>query len=90
MSLKDQLSADLRDAMRAGEETRKSTIRLLITAIRNAEIPPEGAAAAQARAELDDDGVLNIVRREVSSAAIVSMPMTRPVAAIWSPRKPPN
>ncbi len=65
MSLKDQLSADLRDAMRAGEETRKSTIRLLITAIRNAEIPPEGAAAAQARAELDDDGVLNIVRREV-------------------------
>jgi uncharacterized protein len=65
MSLKDQLNADLRDAMRAGEETRKSTLRLLITAIRNAEIPPEGAATAAARVELDDDGVLTVIRREV-------------------------
>ena len=65
MSLKDQLTADLRDAMRAGEETRKSTLRLLITAIRNAEIPPEGATAAAARVELDDDGVLTVIRREV-------------------------
>lgn len=65
MSLKDQLNADLRDAMRAGEETRKSTLRLLITAIRNAEIPPEGATAATARVELNDDGVLDVIRREV-------------------------
>lgn len=65
MSLKDQLNADLRDAMRAGEETRKSTLRLLITAIRNAEIPAEGATAAATRAELDDDGVLDVIRREV-------------------------
>jgi uncharacterized protein YqeY len=65
MSLKDQLNADLRDAMRAGDETRKSTLRLLITAIRNAEIPPEGASDVAARVELDDDGVLNVIRREV-------------------------
>jgi uncharacterized protein YqeY len=65
MSLKDQLNADLRNAMRAGEETRKSTLRLLITAIRNAEIPPEGTSAAAARVELDDDGVLDVIRREV-------------------------
>jgi hypothetical protein len=65
MTLKDQLNADLRDAMRAGEETRKSTLRLLITAIRNAEIPPEGAAAGSARLDLDDEAVLNVVRREV-------------------------
>ena len=65
MSLKDQLNADLRDAMRSGEETRKSTLRLLITAIRNAEIPPEGATAVAARTELDDDAVLNTIRREV-------------------------
>ena len=65
MSLKDQLNADLRDAMRSGEETRKSTLRLLLTAIHNAEIPPEGASNAPARIELDDDGVLNVIRREV-------------------------
>ena len=51
--------------MRAGLETRKSTLRLLITAIRNAEIPPEGAANVAARIELDDNGVLNAIRREV-------------------------
>jgi hypothetical protein len=65
MTLKDQLNADLRDAMRANDDTRKTTLRLLITAIRNAEIPPEGATAATARAELDDAAVLNVVRREV-------------------------
>jgi uncharacterized protein len=65
MTPKDQLHADLRDAMRAGEETRKSTLRLLITAIRNAEIPPEGALASPTRTELDEDGVLNVIRREV-------------------------
>jgi uncharacterized protein YqeY len=65
MSLKDQLNADLRDAMRSGEETRKSTLRLLLTAIHNAEIPPEGVSNAPARIELDDDGVLNVIRREV-------------------------
>ena len=69
MSLKDQLSADLRDAMRAGDETRKSTLRMLITAVRNAEIPPEGegneSGAAPERMHLDDAGVLDIVRKEV-------------------------
>jgi uncharacterized protein YqeY len=64
MSLKDQLSADLRDAMRAGDETRKSTLRMLITSIRNAEIPAEGAAET-GRRELDDAGVLDVVRKEV-------------------------
>jgi uncharacterized protein YqeY len=64
MTLKDQLDADLRDAMRSGEEVRKTTLRLLLTAVRNAEIPAEGATAAQ-RADLDDAAVLNIVRREV-------------------------
>ena len=65
MSLKDQLNADLRDAMRGGEETRKGTLRLLITAIRNAEIPGEGANTDSARVELDDEGVLEVIRREV-------------------------
>jgi uncharacterized protein len=66
MTLNDQLNADLRDAMLAGDRTRTSTLRLLITAVRNAEIPPEGAAAEEpARRDLDDEGVLNVIRREV-------------------------
>jgi uncharacterized protein YqeY len=64
MTLKDQLNADLRDAMRAGDETRKTTLRLLITAIRNAEIPPEGAVSDLSRHELDDDAVVDVIRRQ--------------------------
>jgi len=66
MSLKEQINADLRDAMRAGDEVRKSTLRLLLSAVRNAEIPPEGAGpSATARRELDDEGVRDVIRREV-------------------------
>ena len=38
MSLKDQLAEDLKDAMRQGDETRKTALRLTITAIKNAEV----------------------------------------------------
>ena len=65
MTLKDHLNADLRDAMRAGDEARKSTLRMLITAVRNAEIPPEGADVTVSRLDLDDEGVLNVIRKEV-------------------------
>src|SRR5688572_9892801 len=72
MSLKEQLDADLRAAMRAGDETAKGTLRLLLTAVRNAEIPPEGKEAATSgpgapprRADLDDAAVLELIKREV-------------------------
>jgi uncharacterized protein YqeY len=39
MSLKQKLADDLKDALRAGDETRKSTLRMLIAAIKNAEVP---------------------------------------------------
>ncbi len=69
MSLKDQLNADLRDAMRAGDDTRKSTLRMLITAVRNAEIPPErddaSAGDGPQRLDLDDEAVRDVVRKEV-------------------------
>ena len=65
MTLKDQLDADLRDAMRSGDDVRKSTLRMLITAVRNAEIPPEGADVTASRLDLDEEGVLNVVRKEV-------------------------
>jgi uncharacterized protein YqeY len=67
MTLQDQLNADLRDAMRAGDETRKTTLRMLLTAVRNAEIPSEArdAAPTEHRRPLDDAAILDIVRREV-------------------------
>ena len=68
MSLREKLDADLCEALRSGDETRKSTLRLLLTAIRNVEIPPEQEApnsAGRQRQELGDDAVLTVVRREV-------------------------
>ena len=71
MTLREQLEADLHDAVRARDETRKTTLRILLTAIRNAEIPPESPAAestdapAHQRAELDDDAVTEIIRKQV-------------------------
>jgi uncharacterized protein YqeY len=70
VTLKERLNADLRDAMRANDDVRKMTLRLLLTGVHNAEIPPEqknvdAAASAPQRLELSDDDVLNVIRREV-------------------------
>jgi uncharacterized protein YqeY len=70
MTLKEQLDADLRDAMRSGNATARSTLRLLLTAIRNAEIPPESKDTAETsqaamRFDLDDAAVLDLIKREV-------------------------
>ena len=92
MTLQDQLNADLRDAMRAGDEVRKTTLRQLLTAVRNAAIPPEleelkpptdpakrqeyevrlalepvptPEVTGPLRQELNDEAVLDIVRRQI-------------------------
>jgi uncharacterized protein YqeY len=57
MTLKDRLTDDLRDAMRARDERRKSALRLALAAIHNAEI-----AAGSA---LDDEAVLAVLARDV-------------------------
>lgn len=56
MSLKDRLTEDLRQAMRQGDERRKSTIRLLKAEITNAEI--------ERGRELSDDEVLAVVAKQ--------------------------
>jgi uncharacterized protein len=43
MSLKDQLMQDLKDAMRAGDATRRDTIRLLRSAVSAAEVAKRSA-----------------------------------------------
>lgn len=58
MNLREQLMADLKEAMRSGDQVRKSTLRMLLTAITNAEKEP-GAG------ELTDDDIRAIIRRQV-------------------------
>lgn len=57
MSLKDQLADDLKDSMRARDEIRTSAIRLVIAAIKNAEI-----AAGKA---FPDPEVLGVIAKQV-------------------------
>ena len=57
MTLKERLMQDLQDAMRSGDELKKSTIRMARAAIKNAEIEKIG--------ELDDKGVEDVLRKEI-------------------------
>lgn len=59
MSLKEQLHADLTDAMRAKDDVRRSTLRMVLTAVTTEEV-----AGKQAR-ELTDDEVLKVLGREL-------------------------
>jgi uncharacterized protein YqeY len=56
MSLKDTLMEDLKQAVRQGDEHRKSTLRLAIAAIKNAEI--------EKRHELDEGELLAVIANE--------------------------
>ncbi len=59
MNLKDQLQSDLKDAMRAGDELRKNTLRMTLSAIKLAEIEKHNS--------IDELGILAIVQKEVKS-----------------------
>ncbi len=54
--MKDQLAEDLKDAMRQGDETRKTSLRLTIAAIKNAEV-----AAIKL---LDDADVIGVIAKQ--------------------------
>ncbi len=57
MSLKDQLSADMKSAMKAGDKDRLKVVRLLLADIKRAEV--------DGRKELDDAGVLSVIEKAV-------------------------
>jgi hypothetical protein len=67
-ALKDRLRADLTTAMKARDELRSSTLRMVLTAITNAEV-----AGKEAR-ELSDEDILGVLsteakrRREAATA----------------------
>lgn len=61
MSLREQLASDLKEAMRARDETRKRTLRSVIAAIKQAETQLDSAGQ---RVTLDDEDVLAILAKQ--------------------------
>jgi uncharacterized protein YqeY len=59
MSIKEELTSTLKDAMRARDERKKSAIRLTLSAIKNAEI--------DVQKELDESEILGIIQKEIKS-----------------------
>jgi uncharacterized protein YqeY len=67
-ALKDRLRSDLTTAMKSRDEVRSSTLRMLLTAITNAEV------AGKEQVELSDDQIVGVLsteakkRREAATA----------------------
>ncbi len=61
--LKSRIQADITEALRSGDELLKSTLRMALAAIMNAEV-----AGAQATV-LTDDQIINLLRSEVKKRA---------------------
>jgi hypothetical protein len=59
MSKKTELEEAMRESLRSGDTERKNTLRLVLTAIKEAEVRDQ--------AEMDDDGVLVILQKQVKS-----------------------
>jgi uncharacterized protein YqeY len=59
MTLKEQINNSIKDAMRAGDELRKTTLRMALSAVKLAEVQKGGP--------LDEPGVLGILQKEVKS-----------------------
>jgi len=59
MDLKSKLESDLKDALRASDDLRKRTLRMVIASIKNTEIDH--------RSKLDDLAVSAIMQKEIKS-----------------------
>ncbi|HEY6072021.1 MAG TPA: GatB/YqeY domain-containing protein [Anaerolineales bacterium] len=59
MDLKTQINDSVKDAMRAGDEVRKRTLRMVMAAIKQSEVDK--------RITLDDQGVLAILQKEIKN-----------------------
>jgi uncharacterized protein YqeY len=56
-SLKEKLNNDLRQSLRAGDKVKLSTIRLVLSAMNNAEIAKQ--------AKLEDGDILGVIAKEI-------------------------
>jgi len=59
MTIKTQLNESMKDAMKSGDEVRKRTVRMVLAAVKQAEVDK--------RTELDDPAVMNIIQKEIKN-----------------------
>lgn len=59
MTIKDQLNDSMKDAMKSGDEVRKRTVRMVLAAVKQAEVDK--------RTELDDMAVMNLIQKEMKN-----------------------
>ena len=59
MTIKAQLNESMKDAMKSGDEVRKRTVRMVLAAVKQAEVDK--------RIELDDPAVMNIIQKEIKN-----------------------
>ena len=59
MNIKEQLNESVKDAMKSGDEVRKRTLRMVLAAIKQAEVDK--------RAEIDEMAVIALLQKEVKS-----------------------
>lgn len=59
MSIKTQLNESMKDAMKSGDEVRKRTVRMVLAAVKQAEVDK--------RTELDEMAVMGILQKEVKN-----------------------
>ena len=59
MTIKTQLNESMKDAMKTGDEVRKRTVRMVLAAVKQAEVDK--------RTELDDPAVMNIIQKEIKN-----------------------
>jgi uncharacterized protein YqeY len=59
MTIKTQLNDSVKDAMKSGDEVRKRTVRMVLAAVKQAEVDK--------RVELDDLAIIGILQKEVKN-----------------------
>ena len=59
MTLKTQLNDSVKDAMKSGDEVRKRTVRMVLAAVKQAEVDK--------RVELDDTAVMSLIQKEMKN-----------------------
>jgi hypothetical protein len=74
MNIKEQLQSDLKDAMRSGDQLRKNTLRMALSAINLAEI--------EKKSPNDDASTLAIIQKEVKSRREAITP-NAPTGPTW-------
>ncbi|HEX6035015.1 MAG TPA: GatB/YqeY domain-containing protein [Anaerolineales bacterium] len=66
MTIKTQLNESMKDAMKSGDEVRKRTVRMVLAAVKQAEVDKRSNPADK-RTELDDTAVMNLIQKEIKN-----------------------